>query len=87
MWGIESGLISLYIVRAADHQCCCLAVLDLMRVVSLEEFDIPCSVEFQRCGENRLVVRGFAPSHTRYLAWKGDVDVVLRSEHDEIVSR
>ena len=70
-------------LSADDHQCCCLEVWDLVRVVSLEQCDVPCAVEFEWCRENRFVVRGFVPWHTRDIAWEGDVDVVLRSEDDE----
>ena len=54
--------------------------------MSLEQCDLPCAVEFERCGENRFVVRGFVPWQARDIAWEGDVDGVLGSEHDEYVS-
>ena len=60
---------------------------DLLGVVSLEECNLPCAVEFERCRENRFVVRGLVPWHARDIAWEGDVDVLLRAVHDEYVSR
>ena len=73
------------ILCADDHQCRRLEVWDLVRVVSLEQCDLPCAVEFDWCRENRFEVRGFVPWHTRDISWEGDVDVMLRSEHDEYV--
>ena len=51
--------------------------------MSLEQCDFPCAVEFERCWENRFEVRRLVPLHTRDIAGECDVDVVLRSEHDE----
>ena len=54
--------------------------------MSLEQCDFTCAVEFERSWENRFEVRGFVPWHTRDIAWEGDIDVVLWSEHEEFVS-
>ena len=78
-------LISLDIVRADHQQCCCLEIWDLMRVVSVEQCHLPCAVEFERCGTNRFVIGGFVPLYSRYFAWNGDVAVVFRSDHEELV--
>ena len=80
------GLITLWGLGCDHHQCRRHEVWDLVRVVILEQCDFPCAVEFERCWENRFVVRRFVPSHTRDIAWEGDIDVVLRSEHDDYVS-
>ena len=74
------------IIGADDQQCRRLEVWDMVRVVSLEQCDFPCAVEFERCWEYRFVVRGFVPWQTRDIAWEGDIDVVFWSEHDEYVS-
>ena len=66
--------------------CRCLEIWDVMRVVSLEQCDLPFAIEFERCWKNRFVVRGFVPWYARDIAWEGEVDVVLRTEHSEIVS-
>ena len=71
------------ILSADDHHCRCLEVWDLVRVVSLDQCDLPWAVEFERGWENRFVVGGFLRRYTRDIACEGDVDIVLRSEHDE----
>ena len=78
------GLIILRRGLGCDHhQCHRLEVWDLMGVVSLEQCDFPCAVEFERCWENSFLLRRLVPWHTGDIAGEGDVDVVLRSEHDE----
>ena len=54
--------------------------------MSLEQCHLPCAVEFEWCRENRFVVRGFIPRYTGDIAWEGDVDVVLYSEHEECLT-
>ena len=74
------------ILSADDHHCRCLEVWDLVGVVSLEQYDLPCAVQFELCWEYRFEVRRLVPWHTGDIAWEGDVDVVLWSEHDDCVS-
>ena len=76
-------VVGFTILSEDDHHCRCLEVWDLVRVVSLEQCDLPCAVEFERCRENRFVVLGFVPRYSWAIACEGDVDVVLRPEHDE----
>ena len=76
------GLSILRVIGADHHHSRRLEIWDLVGLVSLEQCDLPFAVEFERCRENRFVVRGFVPWHTRDIASEGDVDVVLWSEHD-----
>ena len=81
--GLWLGLIILRGLGCDHHQCRRLEVRDLVGVVSLEQCDFPCAVEFERCWENSFVVRSLFRWHTRDIAGEGDVDVVLRSVHGE----
>ena len=75
------GLIRLRGLGNDHHHRRRLEIWDLVVVVTLEECNLPCAVEFERCRENRFVVRWFVPRHSGEISWEGDVDVVLGSEH------
>ena len=75
MWGIEwwwFGLNTLWGLGCDHHQRRRLEVWDLVRIVSLEQCDFPCAVEFERSWEDSFVVRRLVPWHTRDIAWEGE---------------
>ena len=54
-----------------------------MRVGSVEQCELLCAIEFERHRDNRFVGRGFVHCYAWDIAREGDIDVRLRSEHDD----
>ena len=84
MWLIRLGLLRLCAISADDYQRRRFEVWNTVRVMSHQQCDLACTVEFESGRENRFVIRGFRPRHTWEIGWEGNIYVVLRSEHEEL---
>ena len=76
-----NGSVLLRVLGTPQHQCRRLEISHLVRVMTPDDCEVLCAVKFESCPENRFVVRWFVHWYAREIAWEGDIDIFLRSEH------